>query len=183
MNMLCSILYGTYKWMSVAVKHFLPLWRDTHESLTGGSTVVGTSGPVPGSPNSIIHFEPSPAVFACWDIWSLACSRKIISILARLYFRCHILARASEIDDPSIHPAPWAQILTDDATYQSDSSNIEINGKDIVKNFALQPISTDDDDKDKDDSDDNAPFMEAPIIVLAFGIIIIIVKFGRKKKQ
>ena len=67
--------------------------------------------------------------------------------------------------------------------YQSDSINIEINGNNIIKDFALSSGTPINDEEEKDDNDGGLPFMEAPIIAMALLIVIILLgrSYNRKK--
>ncbi|WP_455391700.1 FG-GAP-like repeat-containing protein [[Eubacterium] cellulosolvens] len=63
--------------------------------------------------------------------------------------------------------------------HQSDSINVEVNGNSIVKDFTL--VSTEPpDDEEKEKKETGLPFMELPLMVLAF-VFVIIILLGRMK--
>ena len=66
--------------------------------------------------------------------------------------------------------------------YESESTNIEVYGNGVIKDFTLASTTSDGDSDDKKEDDSGLPFLELPIIIFAIAIIIIIVRISNKKR-
>jgi hypothetical protein len=66
--------------------------------------------------------------------------------------------------------------------YESDSTNIDVHGNSVIKDFTLASTTSNGDLDDKKKDDSGLPFLELPIIIFAIAIIVIIVRISNKKR-